>query len=221
MFIEIIEKFRRFLKHCEPNFAYHLKNKTIFNPRSNPNSKNNTSTWIIPFTHNGSNHSIYLKSLKYRMNYIWVNTENKNTHKSSILRMWKKWNTRRHERQSKMRRVHFDDSLVNAIEQTTKYIKCGKLTDMETLRMSMRWTHAISRSGTKPYGPNGNRMCTPCVCVFVSQVNLFDLILWVCSGRGIGVVDVVYFVVFIASNNDLIWCLAATMHTINVYKSFI
>lgn len=48
----------------------------------------------------------------------------------------------------KIRRVHFDDSLVNAIEQTIEYIKCVEPTDTETLRVPSRQTHVYSPAGT-------------------------------------------------------------------------
>lgn len=112
------------------------------------------------------------------MNYIWANAvkKKKQTKNTQIFSSWnvKKLNTRRHERQSKMRRVHFDDSLVNAIEQTTKYIKCVQQTDEQTLRVTMRRTHVISPAGSD----NRSVVCARRIA-FVSQVNLFDLMLCV------------------------------------------
>lgn len=159
------------------------------------------------------------------MNYIWVNTENKNTHKSSILRMWKKmkytptWATVENATRPLRwfsRKCDWTNNKIYKMRQTDGHGNIANVDALNACHFTIRYETV--RPKRQPH------VCAVCVCVFVSQVNLFDLILWVCSGKGYRrrySVDVVYFVVFIASNNDLIWCLAATMHTINVYKSFI
>lgn len=197
LFVVRVEKLQRFATF-----------RVVFLPLNSSNPSSETSNIVIFHSHIQLwNHLIYLEFSSTG----WTIFELKKMLCSSN----EKRKLTPNERQSKIRRVHYDDSLVNAIEQTPKYIKCVQITYTATLRTPIRQTHVCLSSGTETIDSNGGYIQAP-----VSKVNLFGLIclctcVFQCEWNGIAEL-MPYCLLFIGTNNDLIWSLAA-MHTLNLY----